>query len=1228
MRAAPPPPPLLLLLLVAKGTCRVCTEAQQSTDGLVGNGGAYPLGNAVSETVQTAADFTIRLHFGPLDKYPYTHEVFEVGCGDRSTTIATDAAVLSAFTNDCYYQSGTATQSSGNTPQEKGCDTWVEVSWLDTERPPGVERSTVQQGIHQTWDRNYSVVAFNSKGEPLWVVNSVNTSDVAQDLTNCFASDVERCHAHHPRHGCGWQNITGFPYLVRDSANNGGRFFGTGPHVDCNLPCVSGNPCPNPADCVRWNYSHLWHNVTGTNQAYDRCVGRNSRGGFLDLNYHGPIDRNDHLGSQAMQPGQVGGGQADSHYVGTYKQYWARGHQLQGTERITFMLLRHEVFDHPPLPWIPDSSNLQLSWKTQFMTPVGVLWYWAHGLDTYGSQYQPRACNVVPNEGYWDEAVTITFDCGDCKAGVVRVAGQEPAASSDRMPVQAWDGSAVTYYESWHDSGGWIRAEFDRALPIRRIRFRPAVGHASAMLNGRFGALREAEGTEELIGVVQSTPADNPGWTEMYQHHTTAAFKHVIYHCPAASRCRVADIEVFFWCRGAHTHETNVVKAVQHGLGDAACTGSPAYGTTEGRTDRECLYRPSSECFSFSDLCEWEPVSGVCVQKTPASKRTFTFQKPTTAASTERVQFCYEGQPIWPNGTFTIKTRPAGTPGTPAPIATPPPPGTVIVPSPGAPLFTPYPVYSPSPQSPAPPTPTPATPEPVPAATAPPTPAPSFAAAPTPAPTPSPGASVGLPPTPEELSRSLAITPVVGPSGQLYSHMSDPWLGTSGEPLRTAAFVLRDAEVALQALASNPAAFESASVRCSLRDPHGSFADTPFGRHSLPSVLTGGSAPLQAGHAFLLNMRVSSPYARRSLYAVNCSVLAGGVHGVSFDRTLLLAPAGVTRDGASQTGAGVTIPAGTLRTVVLRIGVPPQDVVFRTVEEAVAGALGIEAGAVRVLRAGLSAAGRGHGALLPLQTAGCTLDPAWSRSSLLWVALDAAGSGKTHEQLVLSLLEMTTNATSLLARDLCGILESYADFLPSTWTSPAPGPTVPATPVPGVGTTPLTPPPTDAAGTPVARQTGGGGTSLTPIIAAVAAGALLCCLAALAFAVYRRRRSRESLPPPKLSRGARTASRGVPGSPSPAVRSVGRSAALSTAASDGAVRRQSESEQDVLIIPGSPAAATPNPIASVFHTVRQPARSHRRYTTDLSVTESGTEQPPPSPTLVRSRPSVRSAGVS
>eukprot|EP01064_Diplonema_japonicum_P023099 TRINITY_DN33551_c0_g1_i1.p1 TRINITY_DN33551_c0_g1~~TRINITY_DN33551_c0_g1_i1.p1 ORF type:complete len:1069 (+),score=215.16 TRINITY_DN33551_c0_g1_i1:64-3207(+) len=979
---------------------KVCTLEQQQTDRVAKD----MIESPVDVTTQTNVDFKVKLHWGPMDKHPYTHEVFEVGCGDRSTTVESNEGVVSAFTNNCFYQGGVATQGTGNTPGNEGCDTWVELSWNDD-------------------GSNYTLLSLNSKGEPLWVVHSILNAQAAMDVTNCYAPTETECAARNQRHNCAWQPPGHNPTLI-----------------------------------------------TGSNQANGRCAGNNAVTGFLDQNFHGPIDLNPQLGSQANQPG-VGSGQGSSWYAGTLKEYASQGQQLQGTDRISFILFKNDVPDHPPVPWLPVPANLHLSYKSQFIKPVGVQWYWTHGLDKYGLSYTPHACSIVPSKAVWNESVSISFDCVDCQARIRRTTGSLPLGSSDTDPSKAWDGKEDTSYGAWDPSGVFVRAELERPVALTRIRFRPVQNAEGAMLNGRFHGLpKHPATTEEVLAVITQTPNPWPQWTELYIHHTTTQFHYVTYNGPAGSHGRVADIEVFYKCLGSHSTETNVVKAVRAG---EDCSAPAVYGTTEDRTDLECLFRPSDECYAHNE-CLWDTAQSLCRQKIPASRRSFTF---TGDGNNVQVNFCYEGKTIWPNGTLTLNppTTPTPTIDTPTP-ASPPSMATLTPPIIGPPV-TPYPVYTSPPNTPAPATGAPQ-PTAVPAVTQEPTLMPAtWEPQPTAQPTEVPPVITTRPPLTPSM---LALKPVS--NGEVYGYLhAAEWVCTSDVPCRTVILTPVEPANVVGVLGS---------VQCRLLDSRGVFRQPPFGKHSTDTTLTGTFSTMDTGRAVFLEMTASMPYQIDSTFKVGCTLTANGVVGVEYIHDLLVK----SDDGSSS------MP----RSIFLRLGAEgPADLQY--IKNTIARHLNINTALVSVTG---STARKG----VTLQVSGlkCTPDPSTTRSVGVYV--------QVPEQKITELLKLVTNTTSEVSRDLCGVMEAFAshDF---GVVFPGPGLPLPGTSGPsGVTVSPsssgASPPPSSS-----------NGDTVTTVVLVVFAVAVAFCLFAVCGFFYVRRRGeekgRKDDPHPDENHGAR-----------------------------------------------------------------------------------------------------------
>ena len=815
---------LTSIVYMTVGVVHVCSEEDQRKDRIVQDMLEMPIAKDVIDN----SEFEIILHWGPTDRFnqPSTHEIFEVGCGDKSNTIPSNDMILSAFTNNCFYQSGNAaTTTTAGTPQNAGCDTWVEIKWTDP------------QGLALNQFQNYTIMSLNAKGLPLWVVHSVKSAAIAQDLTNCWSPTKDVCDTKHGRHNCVWQ------------------------------------PSPNDNTVVPWLNRT---NLAGTNQAYGRCSGNNALGGHVDLNYHGPIDINSQLGSQAQQPGQVGGGTADSYYAGYWKEYFSQGQQLQGMERITFLLFRNEVFDHPPwdTPWLPVADNLHLSFKRQFLEPIGVLWYWTHGLDNLASKYKPFACTIVPSLATWNESVDISFDCEDCQGIIIKTITAATLASSNQGPEKAWDvdDSSPTQFKAWDPTGGWTRAEFETPRPITRLRFRPPPGEGSKMINGRFTGLPETPGAlEVLIGQIYTQPADWPTWTEMYYYPQTTAerfqnFKYVTYHGSAGTHSVIADVEIFFSCAGNHATEGHVVKAIAEG---ESCDSDPVFYTTEDRTDLECLYKSAPECYSFQTKCYWETATETCQQKIVASRRSFTFLSNSSSPGSKRVQFCYEGQKIFPNGTMTVNEKDTRTnaPPTPAPIQGPVGVGATPRPGPSGGI-TPYPVVTFAPET-------------NPPDTVVPTGIPSTGVPSTSSPVEStltpvslrPSTFAPLPTRPPLLPRDLALdligsTAVGNSVSGVYDYLKSDWECISGVPCKTIIFTPRFPVIITGA---NP------EVGCRLVSEKGTFvADSLV--HTLPSTFSGGDpVRMLAGRAIFLELTVTMPYNQLSHFVIGCSMSATDV---------------------------------------------------------------------------------------------------------------------------------------------------------------------------------------------------------------------------------------------------------------------------------------------------------------------------------------------------------------
>eukprot|EP01060_Flectonema_neradi_P040765 TRINITY_DN940_c5_g1_i1.p1 TRINITY_DN940_c5_g1~~TRINITY_DN940_c5_g1_i1.p1 ORF type:complete len:1114 (+),score=202.39 TRINITY_DN940_c5_g1_i1:40-3342(+) len=1014
----------LVQLVLTATAARVCSEEDQKKDRVVKD----MLEVALAKDVLENGGFEIILHWGPTDRWhqPSMHEVFEVGCGDKSTTIPSDDMILSAFTNNCFYQSGNPVGGNigtGGTPQDAGCDTWIEIKWTD---PQGLAINPYQ---------NYTVMSLNSDGVPLWVVHSVKSASIAQDLTNCWAPTEDVCKTKHSRHNCVWQ------------------------------------PSPNNNVTVPWVNRT---NLVGTNQAYGRCAGNNALGGHVDLNYHGPIDLNMQLGSQAQQPGQVGGGTADSYYAGYWKKYFSQGQQLQGRDRITFLLFRNEVFDHPPweTPWLPVADNLHLSFKRQFLEPIGVLWYWTHGLDNTASKYKPFACSIVPSLATWNESVEVSFDCEDCQGIIADITTAAVLASSDQGADKAWDlnDDSPTQFKAWDPTGGWTRAEFLNPRPVTRLRFRPPPGQGAQMINGRFTALPETPGSlEVLLGQIYTQPADWPTWTEMYYYPQTTAerlqqFKYVTYHGAAGTHSVIADVEVFFSCSGNHATESDVVKAVREG---ESCDSPAAYYTTEDRTDLECLFKNSAECYSFQEKCFWETATEMCQQKVIASRRTFTFYANSSNPGSERVQFCYEGQKVFPNGTMTINEKDTSTdaPPTLTPIKSPPVVGATPRPG-GVGGLTPYPVVTYPPDTDAPPT---GTPTSIPVTNVPKTSLPVGDTLSPVAVQPSTFAPLPTRPPllPSDLALDLVGTTSVGNSIQgVYDYLKTDWNCVSGIPCKTIIFIPRSPVVVTGA---------SPEVTCRLLSDKGTFQSDSI-VHTLPSTLTGGG-PIQmvSGRAVFLELTVTMPYNLLSSFDVSCFMTATDigagtrVTGEPHQQKLLLSP----NDGSQQL------------TIRMRVGTetPPSDEYIRSTLQELYGSQ-----SDRVI------IGQQATSLV------CLEDPSIVRSSQILLTSPSDNTAVSN----LRILKDATNTTSDLSQRLCGIIEAFQS--PSNagtgFTSLPSGvlPTVnPGGGGGGGGNVSVTPPP----------ESGGDSTIGIVLLVIIIVLVVLCCVGFFLWRRYRANRAKK-----------------------------------------------------------------------------------------------------------------------
>ena len=929
---------------------KICSEALQQRDRISED----VFSAAIPEATQTPYNFEVKLHLGPLDRFPYTHEIFDVQCGDRPNTIETDEGILSTFTQECLYPSG-----AGSVTQftDSGCDTWIELSWTD----------------QHAGKYNYTVLALNAKGEPHWVAHSIPDAQTAMDITNCWATSSIECASRNARHNCVWQ----------------------------------------PPDIK----------FTGTNRAHGRCVGNNKNLGYLDLNYHGPNDLNAQVGPQgnvATAP------TADIFYAGILKNFQTFGLQTQGKERMTFVLLYNEVNDHPPSPWVPDPSNLQLSYSRQFIKPVGVSWYWAYGLDRYARKYTPYACTVVPDTGVWGEAIDITFSCDHCKAALNGASGAPRLLSSDMVPSRAWDRDAATGYASWEPSGGFTMAELTTPSVVSMIRFRPLPGHESAMLLGRFVGTPEGGGADIPFGTISSLPNSSPAWGELIVPTTmTQKITHVTYYGTAGSHSRVADIELFYRCGGEHSTEGDTVKAVDPADG---CDGAPVYGTTEGRTDLECLWRGSSECFAFPDYCEWDGLEQMCKQKVYGAKKTFTF---TGSGDGVVVHFCYEGLLV--PMPFVLSEARTASPFVPPPVPPPPliPPGLLT--QPPSVSFTPYPTATFSPSTPAPPTTMPAPP-------------PTISPTEVPIPTiitavPTPIPSDPLPPVPpppfltedflEILTVSSAVAAGVASNYEegVYRYLDLPeWTAVSGVPFRTVIFVPRFSEVFTRRVASvGQGTIPLLETRCSLLNEYGSYADPPYGAHTFKSFLTGNTAPMQTDRAVFVNMALSMQASTTSTFSVSCALYA--LHPDTSAILLQGAPLVKTVRVETLQGAYPKATLGSdgkpLRVVKMRLGVTQGEAHVATLRTIIATALQVDEGTVDVAVSPTVAAR--SGVLLQQTSLTCLEDPSLTRSTEVWVYLRGVANVPESVRME-TLLNLLTDTDSPLATQLCGVLEASANI--------------------------------------------------------------------------------------------------------------------------------------------------------------------------------------------------------
>ena len=999
------------------------------------------------EATQTSYKFAAKLHLGPMDQYPYTHKIFDVACGDEAlSTSSSNDAVFSTFTNTCAYSSGIGAVSGF---EDAGCDTWVELAWAD----------------QHAGANNYSVVSFNAAGVPLWVVHSVASAQEAMDLTNCFATNEIACGTRHPRHKCKW-----FP---------------------------------------------LDPTKVGSNGAHGRCIGNAKNKGYLDQNYHGPTDLNAQLppqGNVATSPS------ADLYYAGLHKEHHSYGLQAKGKDRITIVLFKNDVPDHPPVPWLPDPANLHLSFKSQFLKPVGLRWYWVHGLDRAGAVYSPHACTIVPNKAYWNEEVELSFHCTECRAVVDVATGATPLASSDALPSRAWDGDAATGYAAWDPSGGYTRAKLERPVAVSALHFRAVAGKEADMVLGRFyGLPPQGGGPEVLLAVIETAPAASPEWTRVAvldSVPTDAVFQYVTYHGTARSHSRVADIEVYYKCGGGHASEGDVLKAVPEGEGcppkGGGVGGAGAYGTPPYiRTELQCLWRDSDECFGYSEVCRWDAAEQECRQRVPSAKAKMTF---VGTGAPKKVRFCYEGElmPRW--ATLVVATKVTVSPfATPLPVGSgtgnQPPPTTVQTPAP--PLsgrFTPYPAGTATPaDTPLPPgvvTSVPLTAAPTqPDAT---TPSPATAV---PAMVPPPPPPVPAPPALQagDLGLALYTSYEGGAAGaaaddkRVYSYLSDgsgAWTCTAGVPCRTVIFTPADARALVQKRVPGAAVGGGGvpprfDVACRLVSEQGQYAEAPFGTHSFPSSLAGSVQAVGGGDkAVFLDLSITTQSARKSTFLVACAL-----------RAVVDAPSGATPttaqvllEGEPHTARILLLPliggsnvdvdgAGEVRRIVkMRIAVQPADASAAALRALIAEALGLPADTPLqvVVRPASAAAAAPARAAAAAQQQQCADDPSVTRSTEVWVRFTgpprgaAAGAPKTEGQATRALLGLLTSATSPLPARLCGVLEAYAEVPEAADLAvmqaaaggsggSSPAPEQDKTPDPGVG------------GPPTAGGGGGGG---------------------------------------------------------------------------------------------------------------------------------------------------------